>query len=67
MTVRIEPGPDYDVIFTRLCERLRLRGNDLDDAYLAVLTFENNAVLVTADEDFGRFPNLPLVDPIART
>ncbi len=66
MTVRIEPGPDHDVIFARLCERLHLRGNDLNNAYLAALAFEHNAVLVTAGEDLGRFPNLPLVDPIAR-
>ena len=67
MTVRIEPGPDHDVIFARRCERLRLRGYDLNDGYLAAIGFEYNAVLLTADEDFSRFPKLPLVDPMART
>jgi toxin-antitoxin system PIN domain toxin len=65
MAVRIEPGPDHDGILARLCERLRLRGNDINDAYLAALAFEHRAILVTADRDFGRFPNLPLIDPLA--
>ncbi len=65
MGVRIEPGPEHDGILTRLCEQLRLRGNDLNDAYLAALAFEHDATLVTADRDFGRFPDLPLIDPIA--
>jgi predicted nucleic acid-binding protein len=42
-----------------------LRGNDINDAYLAALAFEHGATLVTADQDFGRFPELSLVDPVA--
>ena len=65
MAVRIEPGPDHDAILARLCERLRLRGNDINDAYLAALALEHAAILVTADRDFSRFPDLPLIDPLA--
>jgi toxin-antitoxin system PIN domain toxin len=65
MAVRIEPGPDHDGIFARLCLQLRLRGNDLNDAWLAALALENGATLVTADQDFGRFPELPVLDPVA--
>ena len=65
MAVRIEPGSDHDGILARLCEQLRLRGNDINDAYLAALAFEHGATLVTADQDFTRFPELSLVDPVA--
>ena len=65
MAVRVEPGQDHDGILSRLCERLRLRGNDINDAYLAALAFEHGATLVTADQDFARFPELPLIDPLA--
>ena len=65
MVVRIEPGPDHDEIFARLCGELRIRGNDMNDAWLAALAFEHGATLVTADQDFGRFPGLSLVDPVA--
>lgn len=64
MAVRIEPKPDHDGLFARLCVQLRLRGNDINDAYLAALAFEHGATLVTADQDFGRFPELSLVDPV---
>ena len=64
MAVRIDPGPDHDGIFARLCVQLRLRGNDLNDAYLAALALEHNATLVTADQDFERFPSLSLIDPL---
>ena len=65
MAVRIEPGPDHDGILARLCEQLPLRGNDINDAYLAALAFEHGATLVTADQDFERFPELPLINPLA--
>jgi uncharacterized protein len=65
MAVRVEPGPDHDWIRVHLCERLRLCGNDINDAYLAALAFVHGATLVTADQDFARFPELPLIDPLA--
>lgn len=65
MAIRIEPGPDHDGILARLCEQLRLRGNDINDAYLAALALEHGATFVTADRDFARFRELPLVDPVA--
>ncbi len=65
MAVRIEPGPEHDGILARLCQQLRLRGNDINDAYLAALAFEHGATLVTVDQDFERFPDLALIDPLA--
>jgi hypothetical protein len=65
MAVRIEPGRAHDEILARLCAQFRLRGNDINDAYLAALALEHDAALVTADQDFRRFPDLPLIDPIS--
>jgi hypothetical protein len=65
MAVRIEPGRTHDEILARLCAQFRLRGNDINDAYLAALALEHDAALVTADQDFRRFPDLALVDPIS--
>jgi toxin-antitoxin system PIN domain toxin len=65
MAVRIEPGRTHDEILARLCAQFRLRGNDINDAYLAALALEHDAALVTADQDFRRFPDLPLIDPIS--
>jgi toxin-antitoxin system PIN domain toxin len=65
MAVRIEPRRAHDEILPRLCAQLRLRGNDINDAYLAALALEHDATLVTTDRDFRRFPDLPLIDPIS--
>ncbi|MGH8592092.1 MAG: PIN domain-containing protein [Gammaproteobacteria bacterium] len=42
-----------------------LRGNDINDAYLAALALEHDAVLVTADRGFARFSGLRILDPLA--
>lgn len=65
--VRVEPGAAHDTIFSRLCEELNLRGNDVNDAYLAALALEHDASLVTADRGFGRFPGLTVLDPSAQS
>lgn len=64
LAVRIEPGPAHDAIFSRLCENLGIRGSDVTDAYLAALAYEHDAMLVTADRGFARFPGLRTVDPL---
>ena len=63
---RVEPGPAHDEIFARLCRDLALRGNDVNDAYLAALALEIAAPLVTADAGFARFPGLAVLDPTDR-
>jgi len=67
MSVRIEPGRSHGEILAELCQQLGLRGNDINDAYLAALALEYDAELVSADRDFRRFPGLSLVDPLAST
>jgi predicted nucleic acid-binding protein len=65
VALRVEPGERHPRLFAALCEALRLRGNDINDAFLAALAIEYDATLVSADRGFARFPGLRLVDPLA--
>ncbi len=60
----MEPGPGHLGILQALAEGLGLRGNDLNDAYLAALALERGAVLVSADKGFARFPGLLWLNPL---
>lgn len=62
---RIEPGEHHDAYLLRLCNELELRGNDINDAYLAALAMEHNATLVSADRGFERYEGLRWFDPLA--
>ncbi|GBF05964.1 ribonuclease VapC [Deinococcus aerius] len=42
---------------------LNLRGNDLNDAYLAALALEHRLTLVTADQGFARFAGVRVFTP----
>ena len=61
---RLEPGAAHDTYLKQLCDSLNLRGNDANDAFLAALALEHNAVLVSADEGFRRFPVLHWFNPL---
>jgi len=63
--LRIEPGEHHLHLLASLCAKLNLRGNDINDAFLAALAMEYDATLVTADKDFKRFPGLKFIDPLA--
>jgi uncharacterized protein len=54
----ISPGPRHWQIFTVLCESAGARGDLIPDGYLAALAIESGSEWVTADRDFGRFPDL---------
>lgn len=56
--VRIRPGERHFEIFTELCRRVSVRGNDVTDAYLAALAIESGCEWVTYDRGFARFPGL---------
>jgi toxin-antitoxin system PIN domain toxin len=56
--VPIAPGPRHWSIFSRLCSAARAKGNLVPDAYLAALAIESSCEWITADRDFGRFPDL---------
>ena len=60
---RLDPGPRHDGQFQRLCYELGLRGNDVNDAYLAALALEHDATLVSVDKGFARFEGLRRLDP----
>jgi len=61
--VAVQPEDRHWGIFTDLCLRLSLRGNDIPDAYLAALAIEQGATFVTSDRGFARFPDVRLVSP----
>ena len=62
--LRVGLGEEGFAIYERLCAQLALRGNDVNDVYLAALALEHGAVLASADRGFSRFPLLDWVDPL---
>jgi toxin-antitoxin system PIN domain toxin len=63
---RLEPGERHWHIFTDLCREVDAKGNLAPDAFLAAIAIENNAVLVTSDRGFRRFPQLRIEHPTDR-
>ena len=61
--LRIEPGEQHLDILSGLCAKMKLRGNDINDAFLAALSMEYGATLVTADRGFSRFSGLRIMNP----
>ncbi|MFM7147281.1 MAG: TA system VapC family ribonuclease toxin, partial [Actinomycetales bacterium] len=53
-------------IFNEITRDLGLNGNDVPDAYLAASAIDADAVLVTGDRGFRRFPRLRVMDPITQ-
>jgi len=51
--------------FLRLCVEVNAKGNLVADAYLAAIAIELDALLVTTDWDFARFPGLRWRHPLA--
>jgi toxin-antitoxin system PIN domain toxin len=50
--------------FLRLCVEVNAKGNLVADAYLAAVAIELDALLVTTDRDFARFPGLRWRHPL---
>jgi toxin-antitoxin system PIN domain toxin len=63
--LRIEPGPAHWGLFADICRLSRSAGDLVPDAWLAALTIENRATLITSDRGFGRYPGLKWRDPLA--
>lgn len=61
----IEPSPRHAAILRDLLTGSGTAGNLVTDAHLAALAIEHGAELCTADRDFGRFPGLRWVNPLA--
>ena len=62
LALRAETG--HWPAFRELCARADCRGNLVQDAYLAALAIEHDAVFVTTDRDFARFPGLRWQHPL---
>jgi uncharacterized protein len=63
----LHPTDRHATIVRELLEPLGTAGNLVTDAHLAALAIEHGAVLASSDYDFGRFPRLRWVDPLAST
>jgi hypothetical protein len=61
----IEPTPRHAAILRGLLAGSGTAGNLVTDAHLAALAIEHGAELCSADRDFGRFPGLHWVNPLA--
>ncbi|MEZ4606909.1 MAG: TA system VapC family ribonuclease toxin [Deinococcales bacterium] len=48
----------------KLCQAYSLRGNHCNDAYLAALSLEYQAILVSADKGFARFNEITWLNPL---
>jgi uncharacterized protein len=63
----IQAGPRHWGIFVDLCQKAKVRGAMITDAYLAALAIEHGCELLTTDHDFSRFAGLTWRDPCGMT
>jgi toxin-antitoxin system PIN domain toxin len=61
----IEPGPRHLDIVEELLRATGVGGSLTTDTHLAALAIEHQATLCSNDADFGRFPGLRWVNPLA--
>ena len=61
----IVPGPAHARRFADLCRAAGAVGNLVSDAHLAAMAVERGCDLASNDTDFGRFPGLRWVNPLA--
>ena len=54
----IVPGERHWQIFEDLCERARVAGNLVQDAWFAALALESGCEWITTDRDYARFEGL---------
>ena len=57
-------GESHVTTFLRLCVEVNAKGNLVSDAFLAAIAIELDALLVTTDRDFARFPGLRWRHPL---
>lgn len=62
--VLVRPGARHWEVFTRLARVATVKGNLVQDAYLAALAIESGGEWITTDRDFGRFPGLRWRHPL---
>jgi len=59
------PTNRHSSVLQHLLESTGVGGNLVSDAHLAALAIEHGATLCSCDNDFGRFPGLSWIDPLA--
>ena len=61
----VSPGPSHWGILRSLLAASGTAGNLTSDAHLAALAIEHKAAVFSTDHDFGRFPGVKHVNPVA--
>jgi len=61
----IGPGTDHLAHFEAVCRSVQATGNLITDAHLAALAIEHGCELASCDTDFGKFPGLRWINPLA--
>lgn len=61
----VHPTDRHAVVLRDLLGPLGTAGNLTNDAHLAALAIEHGALLCSTDRDFGRFPGLRHLNPLA--
>lgn len=61
----IGPGTDHLTKFEAVCRSVQATGNLITDAHLAALAIEHGCELASCDTDFGKFPGLRWINPLA--
>lgn len=64
-TCRLGAGSRHMSVFSGFITSLDLKGNDVNDAWLAALAIEHGVTLVSTDHGFSRFPGLSWLNPMA--
>lgn len=60
----LTPGPEHVGVALRLLERVGTGANLTTDAQLAAYAVESGGTIHSNDADFGRFADVPWVDPL---
>lgn len=61
----VQPTDRHPALLRELLAHVGTAGNLTTDAHLAALAIEHGAELCSADADFGRFPGVRWVNPLA--
>ncbi len=61
---RVVPGVGHWAVLSALLRTSGAAGNLVTDAHIAALAIENGATVASADRDFGRFEQVPSLNPI---
>jgi toxin-antitoxin system PIN domain toxin len=60
----VQPGPRHWDLFTGLCQKAKVTGNLVQDAWFAALAIEWGCEWITTDRDYTRFPGLRWREPL---